>query len=583
MILPLSLLAFALSVFAPAVLAQSGTNSTASLPTVDLGYTVHQASLKNGIYNFTNIRYGQPPIGDLRFKAPVAPKKKSQEVDNGGSYPIVCYQASSEWTITAFRVALGANASQLSYTVPTLESINVTSIPKPQPGESEDCLFLDVFVPEKIFDARQMSGGAPVVVWIHGGGYVVGSKSTQGSSGDPTGLLRSARQNNGTGAVFVSLNYRLGAFGFLAGPSYQRGNAAPNLGLLDQRLALKWIQDHISKFGGDPKQVTLMGESAGGGSVTHQVLAFGGKVKAPFHRAVIQSPAVVPSTSPKEQESVFARVLSHASYVVGKPITTLQQLRNLTTEQNYLTNYITTMRSEYGSYPYGPVVDGVFVPNIPAKLLLSGQFDTSVEMMIGHNLNEGALFASPFITNETAFHDMVARRLPSAKPEVIEYITQALYPPDFTGAMGYKTFYERNSLFESEVTFTCNTRFLNLATGNQSFSYLFTVPPGLHGTDIAYTFFSSPTDTTIFRQPVNATVASLLQTYLTNFALTGSPNGGGTPYFPVYGANSSLQVLGVAGGEEQAVDPTANGSLAISTENLFAKPSRKSYGPCGDG
>lgn len=247
------------------------------------------------------------------------------------------------------------------------------------------------------------------------------------------------------------------------------GNAAPNLGLLDQRLALKWVQDNISKFGGDPKQVTLMGESAGGGSVTHQVLAFGGKRKVPFHRAVIQSPGLVPSTSPQEQDSVFARVLQHASYVVGKPITTLQQLRNLTTEQNYLTNYITVMRSEYGSYPYGPVVDGVFVPDIPAKLLMSGRFDKSVDMMIGHNLNEGALFASPFITNETTFHDMVARRLPRAKPEVVDYITQNLYPPDFSGAMGYKTLYERNSLFESEVTFTCNTRFLNLATGNKSY------------------------------------------------------------------------------------------------------------------
>lgn len=257
--------------------------------------------------------------------------------------------------------------------------------------------------------------------------------------------------------------------GWLAGPSYQSGNAATNLGLLDQQLALKWIRDNISKFGGDPSQVTLMGESAGGGSVTHQLLAYGGKHKVPFHRAIIQSPAVVPSTSPTEQDSTFAKVLEHASYVARKPITTVQQLRELTTEQNYLTNYVTVMRSEYGGYPYGPVVDGVLIPNIPAQMLQNGQFDTSVELMIGHNLNEGALFASPFITNETAFHDMVARRLPSARPEVITHITQTLYPPDFTGVMGYKTFYERNSLFESEVTFTCNTRNLNLATGNQSF------------------------------------------------------------------------------------------------------------------
>ncbi|KAH6719250.1 Alpha/Beta hydrolase protein [Leptodontidium sp. MPI-SDFR-AT-0119] len=555
---PHSLLAIAL--FAFCAFAQCQTNSSGALPTVDLGYTVHQASSKNGIYNFTNIRYGQPPIGDLRFQPPVAPINRSRGLDNGGLVPIVCYQASSAWTTTAFSVALGVNVSQLSYTIPPLESINLTSIPTPLQGESEDCLFLDVFAPQDIFNAcNRSTGGVPVMVWIHGGGYVVGSKSTQGSSGDAIGLLKAAQQSNGMGAVFVSLNYRLGAFGWLAGPSYQSGNAATNLGLLDQQLALKWIRDNISKFGGDPSQVTLMGESAGGGSVTHQLLAYGGKHKVPFHRAIIQSPAVVPSTSPTEQDSTFAKVLEHASYVARKPITTVQQLRELTTEQNYLTNYVTVMRSEYGGYPYGPVVDGVLIPNIPAQMLQNGQFDTSVELMIGHNLNEGALFASPFITNETAFHDMVARRLPSARPEVITHITQTLYPPDFTGVMGYKTFYERNSLFESEVTFTCNTRNLNLATGNQSFSYYFTVPNGLHGMDIAYTFFDGISGTTIFRQPVNATIATVLQTYMTNFAIRGSPDGAGVPIFPAYGANSSLQVLGIEGEEgSQVVDPTAN-------------------------
>ncbi|KAG4439805.1 hypothetical protein IFR05_004703 [Cadophora sp. M221] len=549
--------------FAPGIFAQLQSNSSGALPIVDLGYTVHQASLKNGIYNFTNIRYGQPPIGDRRFQPPVAPLKRSQELDNGGPVPTVCYQAASGKFDISFRAALGANVSQLSYTIPPLQSINLTSIPRHRQGESEDCLFLDVFVSEEVFNSRSGSAGVPVMVWIHGGGYVVGSKSTQGSSGDPTGLLKAAQKS----------------------PSYQRGNAATNLGLLDQRLALKWVRDNISKFGGDPRQVTLMGESAGGGSVMNQLLAFGGKIKAPFHRAIIQSPALVPSASPTEQDSTFAKVLEHASYVAGKAITTVQQLRELTTEQNYLTNYVTVMRSEYGGYPYGPVVDGVLIPNIPSKMLLNGQFDTSVELMIGHNLNEGALFASPFITNETAFHDMVTRRLPSARPEVINYIAQTLYRPDFSGAMGYKTFYERNSLFESEVTFTCNTRNLNLATGNRSFcktaslshnilrlssqdphktnelstAYDFTVPNGLHGMDIAYTFFDGVSGTTIFRQPVNATVATLLQTYLTNFAVRGSPDGPGVPTFPAYGTNSSLQVLGIEGeGGSQIVDPTAN-------------------------
>lgn len=102
-----------------------------------------------------------------------------------------------------------------------------------------------------------------MLIWIHGGGYTIGSKDQYGP---PAGLL--SRASNGI--VFVSLNYRLGAFGFISGPTLQADGVA-NAGLLDQRLALQWVQEHISKFGGDPQNVTVMGESAGGGSILHHI------------------------------------------------------------------------------------------------------------------------------------------------------------------------------------------------------------------------------------------------------------------------------------------------------------------------
>lgn len=101
-------------------------------------------------------------------------------------------------------------------------------------------------------------------VWIHSGGYVQGSKT---NDGDPAGLIKASNAS----LIFVAINYRLGAFGWLSGPEFQKQGGLSNAGLYDQRFALQWVQDHITQFGGDPNRVTVMGESAGGGSIMHQI------------------------------------------------------------------------------------------------------------------------------------------------------------------------------------------------------------------------------------------------------------------------------------------------------------------------
>ena len=135
------------------------------------------------------------------------------------------------------------------------------------PRTSEDCLFLDVVVPQKIFENKDEACNAPVLVWIYGGGYTAGSKS---DSGNPAGLLTRSESNNADGVIYVSMNYRLGAFGWLSGPTFQE-NGTANAGLLDQRFALEWVQQYIHLFGGDKNKVTVFGESAGGGSIEHQI------------------------------------------------------------------------------------------------------------------------------------------------------------------------------------------------------------------------------------------------------------------------------------------------------------------------
>lgn len=155
------------------------------------------------------------------------------------------------------------------------------------PRTNEDCLFLDIIVPRKVFEKAGSKKGAPVLgesicnlnysssefnyanvdakVWIYGGGFTGGDKAGI-NTGNPAGLI----QRSNDGIIYVALNYRLGAFGWLAGPTFQT-DGTPNAGLHDQRFALHWIQKHIASFGGDPDQVTVMGESAGGGSIMHQI------------------------------------------------------------------------------------------------------------------------------------------------------------------------------------------------------------------------------------------------------------------------------------------------------------------------
>ena len=178
------------------------------------------------------------------------------------------------------------------------------------------------------------------------------------------------------------MNYRLGAFGWLSGPTFQE-NATANAGLHDQRFALEWIQQNIAKFGGDPNRVTVFGESAGGGSIMHQITAYGGNNgPVPFQQAVLQSPGFQPVVSNQQQEQIFNNYLGLLN------VTTLEQARQLPYSALQTANIIQVGLSSYGQFTYGPAVDGDFVPQLPGLLLLHGQYDKNVRVMVGHNADE---------------------------------------------------------------------------------------------------------------------------------------------------------------------------------------------------
>ena len=364
--------------------------------------------------------------------------------------------------------------------------------------------------------------------------FTEGSKS---ASGNPSGLLYRAQNNSQPGVIYVAPNYRLGAFGWLGGPSFQSEGGVANLGLYDQRRALEWVQKHIHLFGGDKDQVTVFGESAGGSSILHQITAFGGtRGPSKFKRAVLQSAAYQVQPSLNQLEVTYQNFLTAAN------VSTLAELRALNSSALLAANALTVEPAPYGTFTYGPVVDGVITPSIVGQLLSRGQFDHNLTIMVGHNTYEGILFANPAAQNatEAQFAETLYQSIPTLRglPNETAYILQTLYPPIYNGSQPYDTPIARAALITAEFGgFNCNEFYLDKAFGNKTHSYLFNVFPAIHGADIAFTYNTG-------NNQQAPPVAIQLQDYITQFAEFGSPNGkDGVPYFPMYGANATVLEL----------------------------------------
>lgn len=214
----------------------------------------------------------------------------------------------------------------------------------------------------------------PVIVYIYGGAYIFGGKNTtfntpEGpySAYDGTGI----RRTTDNGVIWVTGNYRLGAFGFLGG-SYMEQNAQPNAGLHDQRLLLDWVQRYIGQVKGDKNAVSVWGLSAGGGSILHQLVAYGGaKKESLFQKAAIWSPSFQWSYDRAGvlQETFFN--FTAEANCADKDA--LKCLREADTETLKVANQnVVNQRLELGLFPFGPAVDGDLVPDLPANLFKQG-------------------------------------------------------------------------------------------------------------------------------------------------------------------------------------------------------------------
>ncbi|KAF3059774.1 Lipase 1 [Daldinia childiae] len=495
-------------------------------PSVDLGYEVRQGSVNEtgNYYVFNNIAYAQQPVGDLRFKEPVAivETEGAPGHEHGNDEIVMCPQAYPQWVINLLAQRSGIDRKTMA------------SMLNDQPGQTESCLVLDVYVPAHIFDEGP-TANASVLVWMHGGGFTFGSKNLYGN---PAGLIARSLENDQKGTIIVSINYRLGMYGWLSGE-----DVTANLGLYDQRLALDWINNYIVLFGGGLNRMTVMGESAGAASIVHHLTAFNATGTAPFTKAIILSPAFQHNI---DLDGNYLKTLNEATKLAGRDIYNVKQLRGLPADLLQYINQQTVTSAPVGTFGFGPGPDNSLVADIPQKLLYQEKFDSTVDLFISHTSHESVPFLPGGIKTAADVKAYVRKSLPAASNTTINMLLtdRGLYPDVLGGKYPWKTQAGRLERLVSDISFACTTQYLSRARGNDTFNLVFTHPPGWHADDVPYVFFNGDTSTPDNKSPVSGRLATQLQDYIIAFAQTGDPNEAGGPHFPTYGKNSTILELG---------------------------------------
>jgi para-nitrobenzyl esterase len=320
---------------------------------------------------FRGIPFARPPVGDLRFRAPQPPKP---------------------WEGARDATSFGPTAMQVP--IQALEALFGQR--RERAEMSEDCLYLNVWTPAAD-DARR-----PVMVWIHGGAFTTGSGSIP---------LFSGRALASRDIVVVTINYRLGALGFLYVPDLAEaaGDYCTNFGLLDQVTALEWVRDEIAAFGGDRDNVTIFGESAGAASVA--MLMASPVAAGLFKRAIMQSGVahnVLTIDDAKTNTALFAGALGGGKLTPSR-LRSLPPEDMLHAQQKIEEADREKMRE---GHPFGlrfrPVVDGLFLPELPVEALRRGSAK-NVPVLIGTNADESKLFLAGLPEMSTVSDDLAAR------------------------------------------------------------------------------------------------------------------------------------------------------------------------------
>jgi para-nitrobenzyl esterase len=451
-----------------------------------------------GVRSWLGIPYAAPPIGELRWKPP---------------------RPAPSWDDTRNAIKLGQKCPQNTVITPG--------------GGAEDCLYLNVWTPSPA------PTQAPVMVWIHGGAFVFGSGGDSFYAGSELARTR--------GVVVVSINYRLGGLGFFAHPALAAEDPAHptsgNYGILDQLAALEWVQRNIEGFGGDPDQVTLFGESAGGFSTC---VHYASTATEPlFQRAIVESGACSSAGLEQTRDKAEADGIALATKLGCTGADVLACMRAQIDFAILDATALPPIDQQLpGGFFYGeapgntlPNLDGVVLPATIESRFAAGNYPAR-PLIIGSNRDEGTLFHAEILSNlvmdEAQYRAALARRFGDTNVDAIV----ARYP--------VAAFASANAALaevSGDAFFVCPARrnARAIAMVSPVYAYSFEKPlenqllgdlGAFHSSEIPFVF---GIDTfPLGRLGSGAALAAQMQTYWTTFAKTGDPNGAG-PTWPRYG------------------------------------------------
>lgn len=473
-----------------------------------------EGKTQGAVREFLGIPYAAPPAGEHRWKAPAPP---------------------AAWTGVLKATEFGKHCMQ----APIFGDMVF-----PDPGMSEDCLTLNVWTPAKDVNAK-----LPVMVWIYGGGLAAGATSEPRQNG----AILTER-----GVVVVSMNYRLGIFGFFALPELMAEsgqNAAGNYGLMDQLAALRWVKRNIAAFGGDPSNVTIFGESAGSFSVS--LLMASPLAKGLFQKAIGESGGdfagkLMPFVTAKEsaaKDAEYART--------GLGTDSLKELREMPADKLLEA----TSKPDLPRRVMGIVVDGYFLPK-PAREIFAAHEQNDVPLLAGWNHDEGSfgvVSAKPPI-DAARVKELAEKEFGAKTAEFFK-----LYPAD-TDQMAVRSWED----FAGDRFIAYGTwKWLEMqATTSKKPVYRFRFdlapprdpkqPEGMgayHSAEIEYVFGTLDWRIPTLWRPEDRAVSELMRKYWANFARSGDPNGPGLPNWPMYKPNGGAEVMYLNATSKAEKDP----------------------------
>jgi len=479
-----------------------------------------KGAVAGGVVSFKGVPFAKPPVGELRWRAP---------------------QPVAPWAGVRAATAYGHDCMQTPF---PSDAAPLGTAP------SEDCLVLNVWRP-----ARAAAARLPVMVWIYGGGYVNGGSSPAVYDGS-----QFAKQ----GVVLVSFNYRLGRFGFFAHPALTKaatteaGGAEPigNYAYMDQIAALQWVKRNIAAFGGDPGNVTVFGESAGGGSV-HMLLT-SPMARGLFHKAIVESGGGRNNFSVRKVREDMPGAVSGEKIglafaksvgVEGEGPEALAALRALpaATLDNGLN--MATMGRQGDTYP-GPMLDGKIALEQPGDAYRAGR-GAKVPVLVG--ANSADLGFSTARTLDELYAPFGADRAAAT----------AAYDPGGTGdlkAVGYKVGLDA-AMLEPARFVAAEYAARGLPAYHYRFSYVAHVmrrewaSGAPHATEIPYVFDTVAAKYGSDLTPADAAMARTANAYWANFAKTGDPNGPGLPRWPRFEAKDQALMDFAEGGARAGPEP----------------------------